>query len=112
MRCWEINQGMDEQGMENGQKSQREIVVAEINLKLSGYKVVAGALFKGKIRTGNGKNTRVRNVTFRRQEAGEKTGEAINFIRHWKDRDHGWGTRDFLKIMVNIQVISEVQLKE
>lgn len=56
--------------MENGQKSQREIVVAEINVKLSGYKAVAGALFKGKkIRPGNDKNTRVRNATFRRQEA-------------------------------------------
>lgn len=56
--------------MENRQKSQREIIVAEINVKLSGYKAVAGAPFKGKkIRTGNEKNTRMRNVTFRRQEA-------------------------------------------
>lgn len=46
------------------------------------------------------------------RKLSEKTGEAINFISHWKNRDHGWGTRDVLKIMVNIQVISEVQLKE
>lgn len=51
-------------------KSQGEIVFTKINLKLSGYKAVAGDLFKGKkTRTGNHKNTRVRNVTFRRQEA-------------------------------------------
>lgn len=71
-------------------KSQGEIVFTKINLKLSEYKAVAGDLFKGKkTRTGNHKNTRVRMLHSEDRKLSEKTGEAINFIRHWKNRDHG-----------------------
>lgn len=52
-----------------GQEFQRKVVVAEINLKSSGYKVMAGVTSTGKkIRGGGDKNTRARNVTCRRQE--------------------------------------------
>ena len=67
--------------MGNGQRSQRKTVVAEVNQKSSGYQAMAGALGTAENRTAGNKNTRVRNVAFRRQAPKGKIGKAINAMR-------------------------------